>query len=106
MTTSELARRCRLTQAQVSRLEHGLQGFRSASLERIAAALGVQPVYFYIEDDDRESPPYGLLASEKIRRALAEPAFRKYLEDLARAYAHDRDAFDVVARVAAVILRH
>ena len=51
MTTTGLAKLVGISQAQISRLENGLQGFRSATLVRIAKALGVKPAYFWIEDE-------------------------------------------------------
>ena len=40
LTTTELAKRVGISQAQISRLENGKQGFRSSTLRRIAEALG------------------------------------------------------------------
>ena len=40
MTTTDLARRVGISQAQISRLENGLQGFRSGTLLKMAKALG------------------------------------------------------------------
>ena len=40
LTTTALAKRVGISQAQISRLENGKQGFRSATLRRIAEALG------------------------------------------------------------------
>jgi len=42
-TGTELARAIGISQAQVSRLESGLQGFRSEVLVRLAHALKVKP---------------------------------------------------------------
>jgi transcriptional regulator with XRE-family HTH domain len=42
-TTITLAKAIGVSQAQISRLENGLQGFRSATLLKIAIALGVKP---------------------------------------------------------------
>jgi transcriptional regulator with XRE-family HTH domain len=42
-TTTSLARAVGVSQAQISRLENGLQGFRSEVLYKIARALGVNP---------------------------------------------------------------
>ncbi len=50
MTTTELARRVGISQAQISRLENGLQGFRSTTLFKIAKALGKEPFYFLMND--------------------------------------------------------
>lgn len=41
LTTTELAALVGISQAQISRLENGCQGFRSDTLVRIAVALGV-----------------------------------------------------------------
>jgi len=51
LTTTALAGMVDLSQAQISRLENAKQGFRSATLVRIAEALGVKPAYFWIEDE-------------------------------------------------------
>ncbi len=40
ITTTVLADRVGISQAQISRLENGLQGFRSSTLAKIANALG------------------------------------------------------------------
>ena len=50
MTTTRLAERIGISQAQVSRLENGLQGFRSTTLMKIAKALGKEPFYFLMTD--------------------------------------------------------
>ena len=50
MTTTQLARRVGISQAQISRLENGLQGFRSTTLFKIAKALGKEPFYFLMND--------------------------------------------------------
>ena len=42
ITTTELAERVGISQAQISRLENGKQGFRSATLAKIADALGYE----------------------------------------------------------------
>jgi len=49
-TMTDLARRVGISQAQVSRLENGLQGFRSGTLMKIAKALGRPPFYFMMND--------------------------------------------------------
>ena len=55
MTTTELARRVGISQAQISRLENGLQGFRSTTLFAIAKALGKPPFYFMMNDNQWEA---------------------------------------------------
>ena len=42
-TTTSLAKAIGVSQAQISRLENGLQGFRSEVLLKLALALGVKP---------------------------------------------------------------
>jgi len=55
MTTTDLARRVGISQAQISRLENGLQGFRSGTLIKIAKALGKPPFYFMMNDEQWEA---------------------------------------------------
>ena len=43
LTATELAKKAGVSQAQISRLENGLQGFRSDMLLEIALALDVHP---------------------------------------------------------------
>jgi len=50
ITSTELAAKVNLSQAQISRLENGLQGFRSHTIAKIAEALGVKPIYFFMEN--------------------------------------------------------
>ncbi len=40
ITTTTLGQRAGISQAQISRLENGLQGFRSSTLRKIFEALG------------------------------------------------------------------
>ena len=54
MTTTELARRVGISQAQISRLENGLQGFRSGTLIKIAKTLGKPPFYFMMNEGQWE----------------------------------------------------
>ena len=74
MTTTEMAKRLELSQAQVSRLENGVQGFRSATLGRICDVLGVEPIT--------------LLATSKAGEAAAlldaAPGFRRFVENAAK----------------------
>jgi len=52
LTTTQLAKKVGISQAQISRLENGKQGFRSGTLERVAKALDIQLLV-----------PYGLATS-------------------------------------------
>ena len=93
LTTITLARKVRLSQAQVSRLENGLQGFRSATLIKFSKALGVPPIYFFVEGEDVSTSKvaetladYGLTPSKGLRKALSNPAFLKFAEKCAKSF--------------------
>lgn len=92
LTTVTLAKKMRLSQAQISRLENGLQGFRSVTLLRFARVLGVSPVYFLVDGESTEVgvvatelEACGLTPSATLRAALANPAFLRFLEKCAKA---------------------
>jgi len=93
ITVSDLGGRTGLSQTQVTRLENGQQGFRFGTVSRIAAVLGVHPVYFFIEDNDPDEPVYGLLGVGDLPRAIRRAPVREVLERVAHAYTTDRDAF-------------
>jgi transcriptional regulator with XRE-family HTH domain len=48
MTTTVLAKKVKISQAQISRLENGQQGFRSGTLVKIAEALKVPPFRLFM----------------------------------------------------------
>ena len=50
MTTTALASKVRISQAQVTRLENGQQDFRSETLVKIAKALKVPPFRLWMTD--------------------------------------------------------
>ena len=50
LTTTELAKRVGISQAQISRLENAKQGFRSATLFKIADALDVPVIVFLLPE--------------------------------------------------------
>jgi transcriptional regulator with XRE-family HTH domain len=109
LTTVTLAKRVRLSQAQVSRLENGLQGFRSATLVKFAKALDVAPIYFFVEGEEtstnkvaEELEGHGLTPSKGLRKALANPAFLRFAEQCAKAFkAHKKN----LGRMAAALKR-
>ena len=75
MTTTQLAKRVGISQAQISRLENGKQGFRSNTLDRIAKALSVKPMYFFFEQEGagragEGAPVYGLAAGGELVEAI------------------------------------
>jgi len=73
ITTTELAALVGISQAQISRLGNGRQGFRSFTLAKIANALSVPPSYFVIED-------------ESLAQGMADPTFRQFAATRARVY--------------------
>ena len=99
LTTVTLAKKVRLSQAQVSRLENGLQGFRSATLLKFSKVLGVPPIYFFVEGEEAsvskvaaELEGTGLTATKNLRKALCNPAFLRFAEQCAKAFkAHRRN---------------
>ena len=98
ITTTQLAKRVGISQAQISRLENGKQGFRSKTLDRIANALGVKPMYFFMEREGPgraadAAPVYGLEAGGVLVEALRSPDFVQVAERLAKAYFEKKDAF-------------
>ena len=52
MTTTALAKRVGISQAQVSRLENGQQGFRSGTLVKLAKALKVPPFRLFMTEKE------------------------------------------------------
>ena len=52
LTTTDLAKKVGISQAQISRLENGQQGFRSGTLVKIAKSLKVPPFRFFMTDDE------------------------------------------------------
>jgi transcriptional regulator with XRE-family HTH domain len=99
LTTVTLAKKMKLSQAQISRMETGLQGFRSVTLMKLARALEVPPIYFFVEGEEvspskiaEELRAQGLTASKDLRKALTSPAFLKFAEGCAKAMkAHRRN---------------
>ncbi len=102
MTATELARRVGISQAQISRLENGKQGFRSYTLNRIAKALGVKPIYFFLEKESGEgtaaegAPVYGIAAGGELVEALRSAEFVRVAELIASAYFDQKDAFKAI----------
>ena len=52
ITTTGLAKKVGISQAQISRLENGQQGFRSGTLVKIAKALKVPPFRLFMTDKE------------------------------------------------------
>ena len=105
LTTTELARKVGLSQAQISRLENGNQGFRSHTLMRIADALGVKPIYFFMDQEDlskvsvvqEREDPYGPGVPDELKEALRSPRFKRFASKSARIFLEDEKAFSRIA---------
>lgn len=52
MTTTDLANKVGISQAQVSRLENGRQGFRSGTVVKLAKVLKVPPFRLFMTEKD------------------------------------------------------
>ncbi len=52
LTTTKLASMVKISQAQISRLENGQQGFRSGTLVKIAKALKIPPFRLFMTDKE------------------------------------------------------
>ena len=52
VTTTQLGKKVGISQAQISRLENGQQGFRSGTLVKIAKALKVPPFRLFMTDKE------------------------------------------------------
>jgi len=52
MTTTKLAEKVGISQAQISRLENGQQGFRSGTLVKLAKALKVPPFRLFMREKE------------------------------------------------------
>jgi transcriptional regulator with XRE-family HTH domain len=81
LTTTKLAQKVGISQAQISRLENGKQGFRSATLEKIANALSVR-----ISDLVRDDGDGNGALSPKLAAALRNKGFLVFMEQAAAAY--------------------
>ena len=92
LTTTQLAERAGISQAQISRLENGKQGFRTATLSKIARALNVKPAYFFQEDGED-----GVL-SPRLSEAVRHPEFAAFAERAAAAYLEQPDILPVLIR--------
>ncbi len=107
----ELAKKVGVTQAQISRLENGLQGFRADTLLRFSKAFGVPPVYFFVDGNEAQTKEAilelqgkGLKPSKTLQQTLANPAYLRFIEKCAKIFAEDSrklEDMDPAARNAA-----
>lgn len=98
LTTTELAGLVGISQAQISRLENGKQGFRSATLSRIAEALGVPHLFFFLQEDDSLPADEAVEKLLKLAEALREAEFLRATEKEAELFRSDRAIWRAKAR--------
>ena len=103
-TTTTLAEKVGISQAQISRLENGRQGFRSTTLSKIAAVLGVKEVYFFDDDPNAQAILPEQQGDPVLLRAIKCPPCAKLLRKLANAYFENRRWFKVLDVVVSRIL--
>lgn len=97
LTATELAKMVGISQPQISRLENGKQGFRSATLTKIAQVLDVHPAYFFIETSDTEFIGDGT-AEHSLAKALQQTKFISATKKLAALYLNKPLAFGKIAQ--------
>jgi transcriptional regulator with XRE-family HTH domain len=85
LTTVDLAQKIGISQAQISRLENGKQGFRSVTLDKIAKAFGVRVIDLVAEDE-------GGSLSPQLAKAINDPGFLVFIDQAAGAYLADPKA--------------
>ena len=107
MSGWELAGKVGMTPAQVSRLEQGLRGFRGETLDAFSEALGVPPLYFFVEDDEaftaqlsRELEAKGLKLTRRLKKQLTNPGFLQFLERRAEEFNADPASLERIERAA------
>ena len=107
MTTLQLAKRIGMTQAQISRLETGKQGFRSETLLSLSNALDVSPTYFFIGEDGipTNKELFKFNPSTKIRTALRRPEFREIVTKQAGAYLENVREFKKTTRLIEAVMK-
>jgi len=124
LTMTELGRRVGMSQAQISRIETGKQGFRSATLVKMAQALGVDPVYFFVEEEGTGpkgkrggapaahrhrsgagAPRADAVSASALDIALRDPSFRGMIERAAEFFATDAEAFSSFTESLEVLLK-
>jgi len=109
LTMVELAERLGITQAQISRLETGKQGFRSATLTKVAAALGVKPIWFFIEEQPRSGKkgapeiPLDAVAGSALAVAFRDPSFREAIARAAEIFLVNPEEFNAFVKALAAL---
>jgi len=96
MTLTQLSSLTGLSPGQISRLENGKQGFRSATLLKVARALQIEPWEIYQDETPAPQPPE---LSRKLLRALRHPEAVSVLEQIARARTESPGAYRAIRQL-------
>jgi len=110
ITTTELAQMVGMSQAQISRLENGKQGYRSATLCKIADALHTKVPFLVSgrrgqtasELVAEEAGRYGPAMPKEVITALKSKEYKEFVLKAARLFMKDEEAFSEVS----AIVRH
>ena len=111
MSGWDLARKVGMTQAQVSRLENGEQGFRAATLVKFAKVLGVPPVYFFVDGTntvnmqlDKDLAEKNIKYLKTLRKEIANPVFLRFAEKCADRFKSDRSKLKDMERAIKMVV--
>ena len=111
LTTITLAKKVRFSQGAVSRLENGLQGWRSATLIKFCKVLGVEPAQILAEGADvaevnvaDELEALGLTPSKTLCSAMKNAGFLRFMEKCAKVVkAHKKNQVRMVRALRSVV---
>ena len=107
ITTTELAQMVGMSQAQISRLENGKQGYRSATLSKIANALHAK-VPFLIsggrgqsvsEVVAEEADRYGPGMPKEVITALKSKEYKEFVLKAAKLFMKDEETFSELSAI-------
>jgi transcriptional regulator with XRE-family HTH domain len=106
LTITDLAKTVGMSQAQLSRLEGGLQGFRSATLHKIADALHVSVKFLVAGDKEasaasvvKEQTFYGPGMPTEVITALKSGKYKKFILKAAELFMKDEETFSELSAI-------
>ena len=99
MTSTELGRKVGISQAQISRLEAGRQGWRSHTLEKTAKALGVTVGFLYSHKGSYAEMATLLKQRPALKKILRSPVLSELALQIAKLKSANPKAFRGVKAV-------
>jgi len=99
MTSTELARKVGISQAQISRLEGGKQGWRSHTLQKVAKALGVTAGFLYSDKDSLGAMVSMIQQHPELRKVLKSSTFVDLVIGLSEIKSRNPKAFRAVTTI-------